>query len=162
MQLSQPTSRGSRVGGFTMVEILVSSAILGTLFVAMYASIGSGFRMVILARENLRATQIMVEKMEEFRTYTWTDLSSGGTNIPSTFTARFFPTNAIVATTENLSTSGIIYTGLVSIAAADMTESYGTNLRVVTIELKWKSGATARSRNMQTYVSQYGMQNYLY
>ena len=104
----------------------------------------------------------MVEKMEEFRTYTWTDLSSGVTKIPSTFTASFFPTNAIIATSADPSTSGIIYTGLVSVAAAGIEESYGSNLRLVTIEVKWKSGTTSRSRNMQTYVSQYGMQNYLY
>ena len=47
-----------------MVEVLVAVSLVGIMFVSLYSGISSGFAVVQLARENLRATQILQEKME--------------------------------------------------------------------------------------------------
>ena len=56
---------------FSMIEILVAMVVLGIMFVSLYSGFSSGFAVVQLARENLRATQILQEKMETIRLYTW-------------------------------------------------------------------------------------------
>src|SRR5207237_602455 len=92
----------SRQSAFSLVEMIVCTAIMVILFVSLYGGISSGFAVVNLARENLRANQIIVEKMETVRLYNWDQINSNGF-LPPTFTAPFFPgviTN-LVATNAN-------------------------------------------------------------
>src|SRR4051794_14451022 len=119
---------GRQSAAFSMIEVLMTSVILGIMSTSMYAGMSSGFTAVNLARENLRAAQILTEKMEEFRTYSWSEVTSGGTNIPATFLAYFFPTNMSGSTNIDAANSGIIYTGAVTIANSGLTETYNTDL----------------------------------
>src|SRR5438309_2049072 len=57
--------------GHTLVEVMVAMAVLGFMMVALYAGFSSGFAVVRVSRENLRATQIMAEGMEVARLYNW-------------------------------------------------------------------------------------------
>ena len=54
------------------------------------------------------------------------------------------------------------YTGTVNITSAPITETYASDLRLVTIDLTWTSSSGARTRSMMTYVSKYGLQNHIY
>ena len=65
--ISASTSRSA----FTLIEIAITTAILGVVVAGFYAGIGSGFAMVGLSRENMRANQILLEKMETLRLYSW-------------------------------------------------------------------------------------------
>ncbi|MBU6401926.1 MAG: prepilin-type N-terminal cleavage/methylation domain-containing protein [Verrucomicrobia bacterium] len=145
----------ARVGqaAFSLVEVLVAVSIVGVLFVTMYVGITSGFGVVQVARENQRATQILLEKMETIRLYSWDQLSTPGF-IPASFSSSFYTTNGVG--------TGILYTGSVAIAAAPITESYSNDLVQVTVQIGWMSGNVARSRSMSTFVSRYGLQNYIY
>ena len=138
---------------FSFVEVLVAVLIGGIMFLTLYAGISSGFAVLQVARENLRATQILQEKMETVRLYNWGQLTNTGF-IPLNFTDTFYPgTNA---------TSGITYTGTVAIAAAPITESYSNDLRQITVNVQWVSGHALCQREMSTFVTRSGLQNYIY
>jgi hypothetical protein len=140
---------------FSTIEVLVAVLIAGIVFVTLYSGITSGFAFVQLMRENLRGIQIMEEKMETIRLYRWDQINEAG-YIPTNFVDSFYPL------TSTQSTSGLSYTGTVTIAAAPLTESYQDSLKQVTVNVSWKSGNTLRQRSMTTLVSQYGLQNYIY
>jgi hypothetical protein len=151
MKLSSP-SRALALA-YSIVEVLVAASLLGILFVALYSGMSSGFGAVQLARENLRATQIMQEKMETLRLYRWDQVNTAGF-IPRQFTEYFYAIGD--------DKSGVSYTGSVAIVNAPLTESYASDLKLVTIELTWKSGNINRNREMKTFVSRYGLQHYVY
>jgi hypothetical protein len=132
----------------------VAVLVCGIVFVSLYSGLSSGFSFVQLARENLRATQIMEEKMETIRLYRWDQINQAGF-IPTNFVQGFYP----MATQ---STAGLNYTGTVTIAAAPISEYYSNSLVQVTVDLNWKSGNVLRKREMTTFASQYGLQNYVY
>ena len=124
--------------------------------VSLYAGISSGFAVLRVARENLRATQILQERMEVLRLIKWSDVLAPGF-IPTTFTASYYATDP-----TNTTTGTFAYTGTVIVTNTPLSETYATNLRMIQIDLNWTSGNIVRSRQMTTYVSQYGLQNYLY
>jgi prepilin-type N-terminal cleavage/methylation domain-containing protein len=140
--------------GFTLVEVMIAIGVIGITFIALYAAIASGFTVIQLARENLRATQILAEKMETVRLYNWDQVTSNGF-IATNFTAPYFATN-------EYGSSGLTYTGTVSVLPAGFTETYNDDLRRVNVTLQWSSATVLRQRTMSTLVSRYGLQNYIY
>src|SRR5258707_2277441 len=78
------------LAAFSLVEVVVSMGILGALIISLYAGIAWGFSIMRLARENIRATQIMTEKMETIRLYNWDQINSNGF-IPTTFSVAYYP-----------------------------------------------------------------------
>ena len=56
---------------FTLPEVMVAAGVGAVLFVSLYLGIAQGAVVVQSCRENLRATQILQEKMETIRLYTW-------------------------------------------------------------------------------------------
>jgi type II secretory pathway pseudopilin PulG len=157
------TSRASQYA-FTLVETIVGVGILGIVTVSLYAGFGSGFSLMQVTRENLRATQILMQRMETIRLYTWTQLQD--TNyFPLTFTERYDPlagTNSIVYSGKVLDASGNVAVPSSPPASSDLPDSYRTNMALVRIQVTWTSSGVLRSREVQTYVARYGMQNYNY
>jgi Tfp pilus assembly protein PilV len=141
--------RAARMG-FTLPEVMVSVAVTMVVFVSLYVGISCCFRVVQSNRENVRATQILQEKMEVARQYTWSQLTNS--YVPANFTAPY----AIGAP------SSVTYTGTVTIANAPITESYGPDIQQIRVQLTWNSGRVSHSREMTTFISKYGLQNYLY
>ena len=141
--------------GFTLVEVMVSLSVLGFMVISLYAGISSGFAVIKIARENLRATQILQERMEVLRLIKWADVLAPGF-IPTTFTAPYFANDP-----TNTTTGTFVYTGTVTVTNTPLSETYATNMRMIQIDLNWTSGNTMRSRQMTTYVSQRGLQKYL-
>ena len=148
--------RSSRGTAFTFVEVTVSMAIVGTVVVAIYAGISAGVSSIRMARENLRATQILLEKTEIIRLYTWEQINTNG----------FMPKNFIVpydATLTNTNGAGVLYYGTVTITKfVPNNVSYADDLLRVRVELNWKTGSVPRTREILTYVSKSGIQNYMY
>ena len=156
-------ARRARIA-FTLVEVMVSVAIIGIVFVALYSGIASGFAVISLAREELRAAQILQDRLEEFRLYSWPQLSSFGTSnsfVPSSFTSPFVPTNT-TSSISGGSVGGLTFYGTIDIAASGLTESYKDHLKFVTISITWTNGSVPRNRSVNTFVSEYGMQNYIF
>lgn len=158
---------------FTIVEALVATALSGILFVALYTGIAHGFGILSNAREDLRANQILLDKMEEMRLYSWDQINSFGTAdsfIPANFTEEFFPrgTNAAQSTfSSNPAAAGqsgntFRYYGTILITNVGFTNSYSTNLRKVTVNLTWTNGAKIYDHKMSTFISEYGLQKHIY
>jgi hypothetical protein len=134
---------------------MVGFLLIGGMAVTLYLGMSQGFAVVQLARENLRATQILQEKMESIRLISWTQINTSGF-VPRNFTAPFY------ANEDEQSTDGLIYSGQVIITNVPFNESYSSDLRLVVAEVTWMSGNVPRHRSMRTMVSEYGLQNYIY
>jgi hypothetical protein len=131
-----------------MVAVGVTGGVLATVL----SGFSLAFGILRTVREDLRAIQILQEKLETIRLYSWEQIQTPGF-VPSSFTASLNLTN------QN---AGTIYTGAVHIGAVPFTESYSSNLVQVEVEVNWNSGNVPRHRKMTTYVSRYGLQNYIY
>jgi type II secretory pathway pseudopilin PulG len=167
MKLYRPYLRkpASSQLAFTLIETAVAVCILLVVFTTIFATVTMGLSITQASRENLRATQIMLDKMEGIRLYNWTQLTNGN-YLQSSFTNWFFETNNIGATAA--SGNGVMYTGSVAVTfPATMPAIYSNSMRVVTVTVGWASqswviGASNHVRTMTTFASQMGMQNYIF
>jgi hypothetical protein len=148
---------------YTFVEVLIAALILGFVTTSLCVGFNSGFCLIQSTRENLRATQIMMQKVEAIRLFTWSQISDKSNYLKSTFTEVYDPLGA----TNN--SGGPKYTGTILAsmpAAGDLPEAYRTNMRTITVSISWTncSGAKAivHRREMRTRVARYGMQNYIW
>ena len=135
---------------------MVGLAVVAIMGAALYMGIGMAFSQLRLSRENLRATQVLEGKMEIVRQYNWDQVANLPGFIPTSFTESFFADNPT-------NTSGnFVYTGTVTVTNAPVTETYSNDLRMVQIKLTWKSGGIVHQRQATTFVSQFGLQRYVY
>ncbi|HWW02096.1 MAG TPA: hypothetical protein VNZ64_20515 [Candidatus Acidoferrum sp.] len=149
---------GRETLAYTLAEVLFAVVILAVIAGAFFAALSSGFAVVQTSREDLRATQILMQKAEATRLCRWDQL----TNV--TFQEQYDPFSATNGT------AGVVYGGTVSVGAATnvpSTCSYNSNMCLVTVTLLWTnsygSGSpVAHSRQMQTQVARYGLQNYIW
>lgn len=139
------------------MEVMVAVVIMSIAFVSLYAGIFFCFGVTRSEREDLRATQVMLHRMEGFRLFNWNQITNTALN-PTTFTEQYLP-----ATGANPA-SGLTYTGTVAVATVilDPPATYTNNMKKITVTVQWASGNVPRSRNMTTYVSKNGIQNYIY
>src|SRR5260221_9088268 len=143
--------------GFSLLEGVVGFGIFAICFGALLAGLTLNVSTIKFARETVRATQIMEEKLDTIRLYSWDQINTAG-YISNQFYVPFFPTNAFTST-QSL---GVTYTGQVTIAAAPGSETYQSNLVQVTIDLYWPSQPQLRHAQMTTLVGKYGLQTYIY
>jgi prepilin-type N-terminal cleavage/methylation domain-containing protein len=154
---TNPTITRAR-SAFTLIEVAITTAIIGVIFASFYAAIGSGFSLISLTRENLRADQIMLDKMETLRLYSWDQINSNGF-VPPTFTAPFYPAKP---NDDSEGGTGATYYGAVQIGDPPFEVNYTNHLKLVTVSVTWTNGRHARVRSMETLVSEFGIQNYVY
>jgi len=136
-----------------MIEVTIGMGVIGTTCAALLTGITTGFFSMRMARENLRATQIILEKVETIRLYSWDQINTLGF-IPATFTEVYDPTRT--------NSTGLLYNGTMTIAAAPITNSYSADMRMLTVDLSWKTGDIPRTRQFSTFISRNGLQNYVY
>ena len=154
MQRIQFRKRQRRAcAGFSLTEALVGMGVVGILFVTLYSGLTSGLSNVRMARENVRATQIMAEKLDAIRLYSWDKMVKlDGT--PMEFKTDY--------NTASNSSAGFTYAGTVTVTPAPVSNAYKDNMRQVTVSLSWASGTLQRQRSMTTLIAKDGMQNYIY
>jgi hypothetical protein len=146
------------------MEVMVAGLLTGLAFVSLYAGFSSGFAVVQAARENLRATQIIVKRMENIRLYRWQQiLSKNPVFVPRDFTTCYDPDE------QATGAGGTLYSGTFTFSnpPVEIPAAYRSNMLLMTVTLYWtnsfgKTNKVVRSRQMQTYVARYGMQNYVY
>jgi len=146
-----------RAGGFTLIEGMVGFAVFAISFAALLTGLTTNVSTVKYARETVRATQIMEEKLDTIRLYTWDQLNTAG-YVPSPFYAPFYPSTAL----SGAQVPGVTYTGVVTMAVAPITEGYKSNLVQITVDLYWPSHPKVSHAQMSTYVAKYGLQSYIY
>jgi len=154
---------------FSLIEVCISVAVLALMLVSLYGGMSSSFGTIRLARENLRATQIMLERVEGLRLYNWNQLVYSNM-VPMWFTNYYYP---LAAQGES---RGCMYVGKMEIVAAGLTPpaSYSTNMRSINITVYWTNYFFAtdlknrelrkniRTRTMRTYTARDGIQNYVF
>lgn len=156
MKIKQSISSRIRqsLAAFSLVEVTVGMGVMGTVVGALLTGITGGFFTMRMARENLRATQIILEKVETIRLYSWDQINQPGF-IPSTFFATYDPNGGTNA-------QGLTYTGSLTVTNAPITSSYSNDMKMVIVRLNWKTGNIDRSREFTSYISRYGLQDYIY
>lgn len=167
MRISRSKTQCDRTGqhAFSLVEVIVGGCILIVVSISLFAGISASFGVTQVARENLRATQIMLERMEAIRLHTWDQLVYSNM-IPATSTTSYYPLALSGQST------GLTYRVNVAITGAAMNPSatYGDRLRAIKVTVLWTNyyGTTrqtnqmVRSRSMTTYTARDGVQNYVY
>lgn len=145
--------------GFSLVEVMVAVFVLGLLVLSLFGAFSWGLGVVHAARDNLRATQILTQKMETIRLFRWSQLTNK-TNAPPLFSALYDPSGT---------NAGTVYQGRYASvqAPSDIPAAYRDNMRLVTIDVYWTNyyGASkviVQKRQVQTLVAQYGIQPYVY
>lgn len=140
-----------RQGAFTLLEVMIGMILMGVMFVSLYVGFTTGFGIIQLARENLRATQILQEKTETLRLLTWEQLSQ----MDRIMAEPFYSSGSSLE-------SGLTYNVHISIpSSSPITDAlYASDIRGVTVEARWISGGVERRRSMTTYVSRYGLHRY--
>jgi|ERR1044071_3891077 prepilin-type N-terminal cleavage/methylation domain-containing protein len=157
------TTRSAR-HAFAMIEVIVGVAIMGVALVSLYAGMSASTSVTKTSRENLRATQIMLERMEGIRLYNWNQLTSSNW-VPTNITTSYYPFAAPGQST------GITYRVFTSVTTPTMNPpvTYGDQMRAITITVFWTNyfgknmtNKLVRSRSMTSYISRSGIQNYVY
>ncbi len=135
---------------------MVAVLVVGIVVVSLFAGVSSGFALVKLAREDLRATQIMLQRMEAVRLYTWSQITN----------AAYFSTNTVAAyydpEGQAVGSGGVVYTVSTALSTDTPAATYSPNMRRITVQVSWLSGKINRRREVSTFVARYGMQNYIY
>lgn len=142
------------------MEVLCSIAIAAIVATSLFVGFNNGFAILRTTREDLRATQILMQKTEAIRLLTWAQLSS---NSPTTFQEYYNPSGAATNSGVTLYVGTISSTGL----ATNIPDGvlYKSNLYLVTITVAWTNTVGSKPvghfRQMQTMAAKAGMQNYL-
>jgi len=167
--LHSKPGQGDRGHGFTLIEVMISMAVVAMMFVSLYAGITQGLAVISTARENMRATQIMIEKIELLRLYSWDQMNAPGF-IPGAFAERLMPSSATNSSTTASSVDGLtapagvgtIFVGTIQLGAAPVSDGYTNAMRLATLTVTWTNGNIRRERSMQTLVAERGIHDYVY
>jgi type II secretory pathway pseudopilin PulG len=151
--LPKRSLRGSELA-YTLAEVVIALAIIGIVFVTLYRGIAFCFDKTKSERENLRATQVMLRRLEGIRLFSWDQLTNTTLN-PQIFYETYLP--GVVG-------SSVTYTGRLTVAdlTLDPPATYSPNMKKITVTITWSSGPMAHTRSAMTYVAKDGMQNYIW
>ncbi len=143
-----------KLSAFSLIEATIGMGIVGTTVATLFSGFTTGFFTMQMARENLRATQIMLERVETIRLYSW-DQVTDPEYITRTFSTPYDPESPT-------GQQGLVYTGTLRIVATDIPSSYASDMRKVIVTVNWKTGRLQRTREFSSYISRFGMQDYVY
>jgi prepilin-type N-terminal cleavage/methylation domain-containing protein len=144
--------------GMSLTEVVMATAIIAMLAGSVVSAINYGLMVMRIARENQRATQVMVERLESIRLYNWDQVRTNNF-IPTSFTESYDPSNT--------NAQGITFYGQLSIAnpsfSGGSTPTYAPDMRQFTVTLQWTNASQiAHTRSITTYIAKDGIQNYVY
>ncbi len=165
MNLKSSTLKNNRclrqIRAFTLVEVVISSLLLAIIMLSVYSGLITAYSSIKSTREDLRATQIMTQRLEAIRLCNWTTQLS---NYPTTFQDYYNPNGV----TNN--TQGVTYICTLSTTdeATNIPDSasYKSQVHLVTVAITWTnmdgSATEVHNRQMQTLVAYNGLQNYIW
>lgn len=149
----------SRARAFTLVEVLIGTAVVGIMMAVLFVGLAQGYTNLNTSRQNLRATQILTQKMEAFRLCLWTNIN----NLPTTFVDYY---NGGGSGSNGPSTE---YYGTITVGAATnipSSVSYYSQIKLVTVSVNWTNYFYDRpiphTRQMQTLCAYNGLVNYIF
>lgn len=140
---------------------MVAALILAVLFVAIFSLLNFNLTATRLCRDNTRATQVLLDKMECLRLYQWQQLTNP-VFLATNFTSwSYESTNAGTTNAIGLGTQFAGNLAIITPAPTLTGITYRSNLALVTVTVSWNYGNTnqAHTRSMSTYFSQVGMES---
>jgi prepilin-type N-terminal cleavage/methylation domain-containing protein len=141
--------------GFSLLEVSFAVVIVSLVAISLFTAFAFGNQITRATRENMRASQILLERAETIRLYTWSQIVNSN-YIPASWTNDYNPNSSYGG-------KGISYYSYFNIGAVPFTDaSYSTNMRQFTITLRWTNASMPHVRQFTTYVGRYGMQAYNY
>lgn len=161
MKLCKSSHQGQ--AGGTIMEAIFSVAIAGVFFTSLFAGVSQGMLAVQAVREDLRATQIITEKFETIRLYSWDQINTPGF-IPDYFAEPFLP-NTPMGQAEGGDPevqNSFIFQGTMTISNPPASVTYVNEMKQVTVEVIWQSSSRWRTNSATSMISRYGLQNYVY
>ncbi len=162
MKLDETNQQPLKSEGFTLPEVLVSILLITVVIVSLYAGITQGFVISDVTRDNMRATQIMVNTMEVIRLYSWDQINSNGF-VPTNFMVNLYPTNMIKGTqAADLINANRKAEVQIRIKTPSIGTAYATNMKRIDIQVNWTNQNVPRSRTMSSFIAREGMQHYVY
>jgi Tfp pilus assembly protein PilV len=147
--------------GFSMVEAAIGMMVFGIAVLALTGGMISGFTTVRMARDNQRATQIILDKMELIRLYSWEQLNTLAF-VPTTFTFVDVAPTGSTPSGPKAQPTGLTYTGRITLSDPDWLTNYRTRSKLVKVELTWTTGGIRRYRELTTLVTQDGLYSYVF
>jgi Tfp pilus assembly protein PilV len=143
--------RGRDAGGFTIVEVMMAAVILVVGFMGMINAITLGSEMLVTARRQNLATQIINHEMEKLRLVTWSNGSTGINDLAAGPTAL---------TIDSQFSAGIAACGLVTDYSVttnpyiklerSVTDVVTGSMREVTFTVTWQKSGTTSAANTAT------------
>ena len=156
LKIHAPVRKGQLA--YTILEVVVATVIIAIAAGGVITSINYGLFVMQLARENSRASQIMLERLESVRLYNWTEVTNVG-YVPTTFTDYYDPT-------APAGMQGTVYSGTLAVADpffGGTVPVYSNSMKQFTVTVSWNtSGRVPHTRSLTTYVAKDGLQNYVY
>ena len=151
-------ARSTRTAAFNLVEAAVAMSVIGLAVVALYSALLTGVEVVQRSREDLRATQVMVELMDTLRLYSWEQITD------PTFTPKHFDVEYDPIAATNGGSARFTYNCVMNVKKGPNDVEYDDNMKTVTLDIDWKNGNSkkGRSRTFVTYVTKNGLQSYIY
>jgi prepilin-type N-terminal cleavage/methylation domain-containing protein len=139
---------------FTIVEVLISVVIVGISAAGLMGCFRFAWFAIRMARENQRATQIILERAEAIRCYSWDNLP----NVPN-LTRDYYNRTTQEQPVYRIHT---VLTSWSSVPPSGTAPSYASKMQTLTIYCTWASGPVTRTRTYTTYIAQDGIQNYVF
>src|SRR5438445_12852186 len=75
MRIKRTVQNRLLAAAFTLPEVLIGMGIAAIALVSLYGGFAYGFTVIDLTRQNLRATQIMLERLEAIRLFRWEQIN---------------------------------------------------------------------------------------
>src|SRR5688572_17746807 len=111
-------TRRHKMAAFSLAEAAIAMGVMGMVMGALYSGLAVGFFTIKMARENLRATQILVGRIDTLRLYSWNQITN--TN------PRFVATTFEEAYDPLATNSALRYFGTITISPVNFAD-YATN-----------------------------------
>lgn len=126
-------------------------AVLGISVLALLSGVAWGTSSAAMARENQRATQILIDRMETIRLYGFDQITN----------RAFLPPSQVIVDFSSKGTSSNIYLLTIGVTNRVLNANYSNDVALISLDLRWQSGRLQRQRNLSTYVYRDGLHNFV-
>lgn len=145
MLSKQLKSKHTVSSGFTLVEVMISMVLILVILAGGFGALHQGNKLVEIARDETRASQVLQSEIEDLRTLDWDSLTA--LNAESTYSPQSSFTDA--------------YANRYEIKRKITTRS--STARKVTLEVSWTDNrGTEHMREYITLVAKDGLYDYYY
>jgi hypothetical protein len=152
-----PAGASAREAGDTFAKMLVGVAFVGVVVTMLYGAFSAGFPVIQSTRGNLRATQIVMQKAEALRLFTWSQVCDTNNHRKPLFVE------------PQDSRGDVQYAGYITSAvpaAGDLANAARSHMRPVTVTLSWTNYHGAKpivqTREIHTRLARNGTPKYIW